>query len=418
MRVCDRAALRPVAVLAAAYAVALGVALANPANARPHVVDVSAQALGLSASVALLLLVRAANAGVPGCAARTRVSWAATALLAASLAVRLPFFAFPNQAALGRWDSLMAVYAFVLVCTEAYFALVPPGWQWRLQYAGLLFVGLPLLTALPNVLRTLASRARADVGLLRAAAAASLQAYRLDGSTIYDPATDTHVVIVPTGTAAPGGGGAHAFIAFAGTNSLKDVRTDLTVADAPLPAGFFRDPPRHAPRVHAGFLRAYLSVRERVQAVAAERAAAGQRVVFCGHSLGGALATLAALDFAGGRAHEAACVTFGSPQVGDALLAAAFDAAVPDSTRVVNPYDWVPRALSTQFEHVKGYYFVTTPRPAQDVYGSHSMAQYAQALGRSRAATWALLFAPAAYSACFVLLIVALKRGWRHLRKK
>ncbi len=111
-------------------------------------------------------------------------------------------------------------------------------------------------------------------------------------------------------------------------------------------------------------------------------------------------------------------MSFGSPQVGDAAFVRAFDARVARSVRVVNPYDLVPRALSMQLEHVKGYYFVTSPRPAQDLYGAHGVATYREGLERSRAATWALLFAPAAYSLAFVCLVVALRAGWRRVLRK
>jgi len=67
----------------------------------------------------------------------------------------------------------------------------------------------------------------------------------------------------------------------------------------------------------------------------------GDEAVHCtGHSLGGAMATLVALALAANR--TVSCTTFGCPRVGDAALAAACDAAVPDTLRVVNAADVVP----------------------------------------------------------------------------
>ena len=76
----------------------------------------------------------------------------------------------------------------------------------------------------------------------------------------------------------------------------------------------------------------------------------------CGHSLGGALATMAGL-YVACRAPELRArlyvVTFGSPQVGDGPFAQFFDATVPHSVRVYNPLDPVPRVLNAQLTHVK-----------------------------------------------------------------
>ncbi len=61
-----------------------------------------------------------------------------------------------------------------------------------------------------------------------------------------------------------------------------------------------------------------------------------------GHSLGGALATLLALDIAGNRVFDAPTVyTFASPAVGDKKFAGTYDARVPDTWRIANPADLI-----------------------------------------------------------------------------
>lgn len=61
-----------------------------------------------------------------------------------------------------------------------------------------------------------------------------------------------------------------------------------------------------------------------------------------GHSLGGALATLAAYDVARAlqelpeRKAEVACYTFGAPRVGNYAFARAYAAAVPDTWSIIN----------------------------------------------------------------------------------
>eukprot|EP00170_Pyropia_yezoensis_P008149 contig_33917_g8176 len=82
-------------------------------------------------------------------------------------------------------------------------------------------------------------------------------------------------------------------------------------------------------------------------------AAAGE-AVFTGHSLGGALATLAAADVAarhpGGR--PPVLYSFGQPKVGDAAFGAAVDALLPAAFRVVNDVDVVARAPAGSYRHV------------------------------------------------------------------
>lgn len=106
------------------------------------------------------------------------------------------------------------------------------------------------------------------------------------------------------GFVATSAGGALAIVAFRGTETgkLDDLISDVNVLPAEWGDG--------AARVHAGFLRAFSPVREAVRAAVAGRG----EVIFTGHSLGAALATLAAADH---RERQPALITFGSPRVGD-----------------------------------------------------------------------------------------------------
>jgi triacylglycerol lipase len=58
---------------------------------------------------------------------------------------------------------------------------------------------------------------------------------------------------------------------------------------------------------------------------------------YCGHSLGGALSTIAALTF-GAMYPDArhVCITFGSPRVGDTVFTDLFHKHVDESVRCVN----------------------------------------------------------------------------------
>ncbi len=77
-------------------------------------------------------------------------------------------------------------------------------------------------------------------------------------------------------------------------------------------------------------------------------------VTVCGHSLGGALATLLALDVAANTAFtDPAVYTYGSPRTGDSLFAGTFDQVVTNSWRVANRVDIVPALPPPlDYEHV------------------------------------------------------------------
>jgi hypothetical protein len=103
-------------------------------------------------------------------------------------------------------------------------------------------------------------------------------------------------------------------------------------------------------------------------------------VTICGHSLGGALATLLALDVAANTAFaEPDVYTYGSPRTGDLLFAATYDQVVKNSYRVTNRLD-VITALPPTFA---GYEHVLTPYELNPVrlvtctlICEHSLATY------------------------------------------
>ena len=173
-------------------------------------------------------------------------------------------------------------------------------------------------------------------------------------------------------------------VAFRGTEMDKplDFFTDVNFKPAPFEFLAERGAPadaRGAGCAHAGFLRAYESVRARVFAavddvIEAEKLArarddddddarddsisgpdrgnsAAWHVFVTGHSLGGALATLFACELGRSARGPAAArrrdvtvtmYNFGSPRVGDGAFCDAYNAFVPDSVRVVNRADLVP----------------------------------------------------------------------------
>ena len=118
-------------------------------------------------------------------------------------------------------------------------------------------------------------------------------------------------------------------VAFRGTqpDEWKDIIADANIMLVPWQIGM----------VHLGFKRAFDVIRPQLDTILA-RLAPGRTLWFCGHSLGAALATLAADHYGGTRG----VCTLGSPRIGDPAFAHAFDAKLSGkSLRYVNNQDVV-----------------------------------------------------------------------------
>lgn len=145
------------------------------------------------------------------------------------------------------------------------------------------------------------------------------------------PETDTQAGVVLDGE--------DCIIAFPGTASRTDVITDLRAAKLPFQVAGLSGPIAFG-RVHAGFRSAFTSIIDLLRGAVPF----AKPLVFCGHSLGGALAMLAAYHYACAGARVRAVVTFGQPRVGNGPFARAYNARLGDVTwRVVNNRDPVPR---------------------------------------------------------------------------
>jgi hypothetical protein len=133
-------------------------------------------------------------------------------------------------------------------------------------------------------------------------------------------------------------------VAFRGTepHQYRDWITDAQIERVPGPFG----------DVHEGFLAAYRAVHDAVTGVIAETRTQGQSLWFTGHSLGAALATLAA-------AHAdpetvSGVYTYGQPRTGNGSFARSYNRLLGDRTfRFVNNNDIVPRVpLAWRYRHV------------------------------------------------------------------
>ncbi|KAF7009949.1 hypothetical protein CFC21_024431 [Triticum aestivum] len=162
-------------------------------------------------------------------------------------------------------------------------------------------------------------------------------------------------------------------VAFRGTEQTrwKDLVTDLMLVPAGLNPERLGGDFKQELQVHSGFLSAYDSVRNRIMALV--RHAIGYmdeedaetiprwHIYVTGHSLGGALATLLALELSSSQMAKNGVIfvtvyNFGSPRVGNRRFADVYNAKVKDSWRVVNHRDIIPTV-----PRLMGYCHVETP---------------------------------------------------------
>ncbi|KAF0892976.1 hypothetical protein E2562_021278 [Oryza meyeriana var. granulata] len=162
-------------------------------------------------------------------------------------------------------------------------------------------------------------------------------------------------------------------VAFRGTEQSrwKDLQTDLMLVPAGLNPEMLSGDFKQEIQVHSGFLSAYDSVRNRI--IALVKYAIGYldeedaenipkwHVYVTGHSLGGALATLLALELSSSQMTKSGVIfvtmyNFGSPRVGNRRFAEVYNAKVKNSWRVVNHRDIIPTV-----PRLMGYCHVEAP---------------------------------------------------------
>jgi pimeloyl-ACP methyl ester carboxylesterase len=175
-----------------------------------------------------------------------------------------------------------------------------------------------------------------DWNLIRLLAARSARAY--DEHTVCDPKTDAQALVV----AETINGQPAIIVAFRGSKEPKDFIHD---AEAWMSDLFWAQTGETA-SVHHGFLEDFEAIDvETVAAVKSLLAVSPTAPIhITGHSLGGALATLCALEFKRQNLPVASVITFGCPRVGNSVFRDIYNAALGDrSFRVVNQNDIVPR---------------------------------------------------------------------------
>ncbi|AJY75408.1 lipase family protein [Paenibacillus beijingensis] len=125
-------------------------------------------------------------------------------------------------------------------------------------------------------------------------------------------------------------------VVFRGTRTFKDNESDQDLYQVPYPFV------RNAGKTHRGFTCIYQSTRnELIREL--NKLSTTKKLFVAGHSLGGALAVLTALDIAVNTAFKNPFVyTYGSPRVADPDFASRFNQTVKNSVRIFNIHDIIP----------------------------------------------------------------------------
>jgi triacylglycerol lipase len=186
-------------------------------------------------------------------------------------------------------------------------------------------------------------------------------------------------------------GSGNGILALRGTRNLFEWLLDASFIQVPVPALWFADGKIAVANAHFGFLLLYAFLVKQITAVAAQFT--NLRTCYVtGHSLGGALAVLAALTLGvtvfplQGKTGKVQLYNYGAPRVGDANFTAVYDYFIPYSYRVVNLSDLVTtippqKIFNYQYAHIGG--------PAQawsflhqtgDVGQNHALGTYQAAL--------------------------------------
>ena len=119
-------------------------------------------------------------------------------------------------------------------------------------------------------------------------------------------------------------------VSFRGTSSMQDVFSDLNAFSIAID--------NKSARIHAGFLEQYQSLEADILRLLDKDSS----IVTTGHSLGGAMAQIAAFQLQQ-KGFKTATVHFGSPRVGNKAFAELMAKKVPGNLAVVHTLDPVPQ---------------------------------------------------------------------------
>lgn len=159
-------------------------------------------------------------------------------------------------------------------------------------------------------------------------------------------------------------------VCFRGTDCPCDLLTDLNAT---------MSPNRLGGKVHDGFSDALHQFWPTLKIAVLQRR---KPLWFCGHSLGGALATIATADCLAHNHPIAGLCTFGSPRCGNAAFANAFKTKCGNVSRYVYEHDFIPCMPPAIFgwRHVSKAIALGDQSWGLWSFTDHEVANYIQAL--------------------------------------
>jgi len=133
------------------------------------------------------------------------------------------------------------------------------------------------------------------------------------------------------------------YIVFRGTKGERDILTDLECLQEKTSIQ------NRDCTVHRGFLKAYKSIKSQIDSIKFADFE-NYDIIICGHSLGGALATICAADIS--TTNKIYTITFGSPRVGNSRFTSIFNNHVTLYYRFIHQNDIVPTMPRINYNHV------------------------------------------------------------------
>jgi triacylglycerol lipase len=186
--------------------------------------------------------------------------------------------------------------------------------------------------------------------------------------------------------------GSSIYVVFRGTKTISEWIADATLSQVHYT--YVAD----GGMTEKGFTDVYAAIRQAIVDEVNTLAAGGEytALYITGHSLGGALAVLAAPDLSEATSFKKPIVyTFAGPRAGDPTFKELYDSAIETSWRVVNTNDEVPKLPNVEttvigppprfephlyfYDHVDDEYDITFGRPIRsidDLVFDHSACNY------------------------------------------
>lgn len=164
-----------------------------------------------------------------------------------------------------------------------------------------------------------------------------------------------------------------ALVAFRGTQTLEDWVDNIDAISVPYV------PVAGAGRVHMGFQLVYEHIRGQVAQLLTNGCKGVQRILVTGHSLGGAVAILGALDIARNVAPAVTpeVYTLAGPRTGDSDFVRGFNGLIPECYRIVNFMDVVPQVpVPPLYSHLGKERVVHGGFKPLDVVFAHRLTTY------------------------------------------